>query len=356
MTHISFTPRPFQPAWWLRGAHAQTVAGRFLRHMPAPAFRRERVETPDGDFIDLDFADVPGAGPHSPLAVVIHGLEGSGASAYVVETCRQLAERGIRGVAMNFRSCSGEPNRTARFYHAGDTADLALVLDLLAERFPAAPIGAAGFSLGANVLLKYLGERGEDARGRVRAAVAVSVPFDLSAGADHLEASAVGRFYTSVFLRSLRDKFDAKGGMMDGTCDAGRVRAARSFRDFDDAATARLHGFTGADHYYAQSSSARFVAAVRVPTLILHSADDPFLPASAIPRDAIRANPHVAAAITDHGGHVGFIAGSPWRPDFWAESEAARFLAQHLPSGDSVDAHLPADPLDAGARMMEVAE
>lgn len=324
-----FSVRPFRPAWWLRGAHAQTLGGRFLRPRAGLPFRRERVVTPDGDFLDLDFARLPGLHwedlrPGEPVTVVLHGLEGSAHSGYVHQALRELGGRGIRGLALNFRSCGGELNHLTRFYHSGDTGDLAFVLDLLAERFPEAPLGAVGFSLGGNVLLKYLGERGESAR--VRAAAAVSVPFDLAAGARRLERG-MGRVYTGFFLRSLQAKFVAKGERMGDACDAARVLAARTFREFDDAATAPLHGFRDAAHYYAASSSAGFLHAVRVPTLLLHSLDDPFLPPDAVPVAAARGNPFLVEGFTRGGGHVGFVGGrGPWAPEFWAEAEAARFL------------------------------
>jgi predicted alpha/beta-fold hydrolase len=328
---IRFTPRPFRPAWWLPGPHAQTVAGKYLRPATGVRYRRERVDTPDGDFLDLDWADVPSrpAPPADvPHVLVVHGLEGSAESAYVKETCRALWDRGIRAVAMNFRGCSGEPNRLPRFYHAGDTGDVAHVLELVAARHPGVPLGAVGFSLGANVLLKYLGEQGDESR--VRAAAAISVPFDLGAGADKLAASVTGRLYTGIFIRSLRKKYLAKRHQIGDTCDEPLVLASRTFRDFDDAATARLHGFRDVDDYYGSSSSAQFLPRIRVPTLVVHAADDPFVPADAIPHDAIRANPALHGAIVPHGGHVGFIAGQPGRPEFWAEGEAARFLEMAL--------------------------
>lgn len=335
-----FTPRPFRPAWWLPGPHAQTIGGRYVRPPHGVHYRRERVETPDGDFLDLDFATVDGAPPagdDAPLCLVIHGLEGSASSSYVLETCRALAERGIRAVAMNFRSCSGELNRTARFYHAGDTADLGFVLDLLAARFPAAALLGTGFSLGANQLLKYLGERGDASR--IRAAVAVSVPYDLGRGADKLWASFMGRVYTRHFVGRLVGKYRRKraatgGRLPSPALDVDRILRSRSFREFDDALTARLHGFRDADDYYATSSSARFLHAVRVPTLLVQALDDPFVDRAALPLAAIDANPALHKAFVPHGGHVGFIAGPPHRPWFWAEREAARFLARHATDAD----------------------
>lgn len=326
-----FVPRPYVPAWWLPGSHAQTVAGKYLRPATGVRYRRERIDTPDGDFLDLDFASVPGAqtpGEDSPVALVVHGLEGSAQAAYVLETCRALWDRGIRAVAMNFRSCGGEPNRLPRFYHAGETGDVGFVLAWLAERYPHVPLAAVGFSLGANVLLKYLGERGDSAP--VRAAVAISIPFDLAAGSKKLWSNLAGRLYTGIFVRSLQRKYRQKSTLMGDRCDERRAVSARSFHEFDDAVTAPLHGFRGVDHYYGSSSSGQFLPRIRTPTLLIHAEDDPFVPADAIPHAAIAANPHLTAAVTQRGGHVGFLSGPPGRLRCWAEAEAARFLAETL--------------------------
>lgn len=324
-----FSAEPFRPAPLLRNRHAQTIGGRLLRRPRLPAFQRERLELPDGDFVDLDFFP-SGLDQEAPIVLLTHGLEGSARRGYAINLYGELAGRGVRAVGLNFRSCSGEPNRLARAYHSGDTADIAHVLHTLARRYPGAPRGAIGFSLGGNALLKLLGEEGERAGELVHAAVAVSVPYDLGAGADGLETTPIGRFYTSQFVRSLVQKVEAKAALIDGQCDIERVRAARSFRDFDNAVTAPLHGFRDAGDYYTRSSSKHFVASIRVPTLLLHAADDPFLPAGHFPHDAAAANPHVQAVLTDEGGHVGFIEGTPWAPRFWAERQAARFLAGQL--------------------------
>lgn len=330
-----FQPRPYVPAWWLPGPHAQTVAGKYLRPATGVRYRRERIDTPDGDFLDLDFAAVPGTrapGEDSPVGLVVHGLEGSAESSYVLETCRALWDRGIRPVAMNFRSCGGEPNRLPRFYHAGETGDVGFVLEWLADRYPEVPLAAVGFSLGANVLLKYLGERGEATP--VWAAVAISIPFDLAAGSEKLWSSFAGRLYTGIFVRSLQRKYRQKGARMAGLCDERRAFTARSFTEFDDAVTAPLHGFRGVEEYYGTSSSGQFLPRIRIPTLLIHAEDDPFVPADAIPHDAIAANPRLTTAFTRHGGHVGFLSGSPIRPQFWAEAEAARYLAETLIASD----------------------
>ncbi|MGH7443546.1 MAG: YheT family hydrolase [Longimicrobiales bacterium] len=292
---------------------------------------RERIDTPDGDFIDLDFPPPPsGADETSPLVLLLHGLEGSARRGYAINVYRALAAHGVRAVGLNFRSCSGEINRTARFYHSGDTDDIRHVVATLRARYAAAPLGIIGFSLGGNALLKYLGEEAGEARGVVSCAVGVSVPYDLAAGADALDTTPMGRFYTGVFLKSLVAKADAKAALLVDRCDIERVRAARSFRDFDDAATAPLHGFAGAEDYYTRSSSKLYLERVRVPTLLLHAADDPFLPARAFPHAEVAANPCLTAAITSRGGHVGFISGPPWRPRFWAEQTAADWFAGKL--------------------------
>jgi uncharacterized protein len=317
---------PFQPAWWLPGPHAQTLGARLLRSRAGErALRRERWELDDGDFLDLDFVDDQAAGP---LVVVLHGLEGSTRSGYALELYRALRRVGLAAVGVNFRSCSGELNRLPRLYHSGETGDLGLVLRRLTERFPGRALGAAGFSLGGNVLLKYLGET-RDAL--VRAAAAISVPFDLAAGAGRLERG-FSRVYRRYLVGKLKRKTLAKGALLRERIALDRVRRARTFVEFDDAATAPLHGFADAREYYARSSSGRYLAGVVVPTLVIHAADDPFLPAAAIPRAAVRANAALSAEFPARGGHVGFVAGPPWAPVFWAEQRAAAFLAERLAS------------------------
>ncbi|MGH7502530.1 MAG: hydrolase [Longimicrobiales bacterium] len=323
---VNFHAEPFRPAWWLPGPHAQTIAGRMLRRPPPLPLHRERIETPDGDFLDLDFTTLARSG--APLAVLLHGLEGSSRRGYAINTYRALDAHGVGAVGVNFRSCSGEPNRMRRSYHSGDTDDFRFVLHFLAGRFPGSPLGAIGFSLGGNVLLKFLGE--ERANAPLVAAVAISVPYDLGACADALADSFMGRFYTRHFLRGLVEKMERKRALIDGHIDFARVRAARTFREFDDAATAPLHGFVDAEDYYCRSSSGPYLPHVRVPVLLLHAEDDPFLPAEAQPVATIRANPWLTGVVTRAGGHVGFVEGQPGVPRFWVERQAARFLADRL--------------------------
>ena len=315
---------------WLRGAHAQTIAGRLLRRKRGVSFRGERIDTPDGDFLDLEWSSVDGMPlpPDAPLVLKLHGLEGSAHSGYSVELARALAARGVRSVGLNFRSCGAEMNRTARFYHSGETTDLATVLEHLGRTQPGTRLGVLGFSLGGNVLLKYLGERGEG--GGIRAAVAVSVPYDLAACAETM-SRGTEQIYAKFFLRSLRDKARAKRELLEGRCNLAGALAAKTFREFDDALTAPLHGFTDAQAYYRESSAGPYLSRIRVPSLLIHALDDPIAPADSIPRDLIAANPMLSTAFTERGGHVGFITGTvPWNVRFWAEETAAEFLELHL--------------------------
>jgi predicted alpha/beta-fold hydrolase len=315
--------QPFEPARWLRDRHAQTMFGPLLRFTPRVAVQRERWELADGDFIDVDRV----AGPAlAPLLVVLHGLEGSSSAHYVRGLLAQAVERRWRALAINFRSCSGEPNRLLRSYHSGETGDLGEAVRRARAESPQAPLLAAGCSLGGNVLVKWLGEQG-DAAG-VQAAAALSVPFDLKVSAQALDAPGVMSWvYRTRFLRSLKRKALKKARRFPQNIDAPRVRAARTLFEFDEALTAPIHGFAGAEDYWAQSSSGPWISKVRVPLLLLSSEDDPFIPASCLPRDS--SNPHVRLELTPQGGHLGFVAG-PLLPWFWAERRAAEFLASHL--------------------------
>jgi predicted alpha/beta-fold hydrolase len=326
--------REFRPAWWLSGPHLQAVGARLLRSRRGVRFERERLELWDGDFVDLDWAVeadgwTPGEAP--PLVLILHGLEGSASSDYVLQTIRSVARRGLASAALNFRSCSGEMNRLARFYHSGDTADTDAVIAMLRERFPHRKLGAVGFSLGGNVLLKHLGEcsRRNRNRGAVDAAVAISVPFDLARGIQTLELRW-GRWYQRYFLRKLRRKVRLKAHLLQETVPVDRLLRVRSLRAFDDLGTAPLHGFADSDDYYRRASSKPYLPDIRRPTLLIHSVDDPFLPAGAVPRREVADNPHLEACFTDAGGHVGFVTGPPWAPTFWAEATAADFLAEQL--------------------------
>ncbi len=328
---IKFAAGPFVPAFGMKGAHSQIIGARFLRPSKGVSLARTRVETPDGDFLNLDFARVGKVDADSSgrIVLVLHGLEGSAESKYALETYRRLAGFGIAAVGLNFRSCGGEMNVASRLYHSGETDDPRFVLNWLASKYPSHQISAVGFSLGGNVLLKYLGE-GCELPANFRSGAAVSVPYDLSAGADYLERG-LGRFYRRRLLRSLRAKVFCKAPQIRALVDLDAVKRSVTFREFDDAATAPLHGFSGVDDYYASSSSKQFLHKIGLPTLLVHADDDPFLPPSAVPRDEVRGNSNLTGLFTQRGGHVGFLSGHPGAPRFWAEENVARFLAAQMP-------------------------
>lgn len=328
----TFQPTPFTPARSLRNPHQQTIAGGLLRHSRGVGFQRQRLTTPDGDFVDVDLAVVNGRSPYhypanTPIVLLLHGLEGDARRSYAAELYRQLAQRGLRAAGLNYRSCSGELNRTTRFYNAGATDDVTLTLNWLRATFPDAPIGAVGVSLGANLLLKYLGESGQQAL--AQAGVAISPPFDLALGADALE-SGNGRVYVPRFIHSLRQKVLAKTDQLTGLVDVDRIHEVRTIRQFDEWFTGPLHGYRDAADYYRQNSSAQFLPDIVAPTLLIRADDDPFFDNADIPYRAINSNPKVQAAFVTHGGHVGFMAGSLRAPVWWAETQAARFLAHSL--------------------------
>lgn len=320
--------RPFRQARWLPGRHLQTVFGALLRRSIHVPLTRKRWELPDGDFVDVDVLE---SDPEAPVLLALHGLEGSSAATYMRGLLSLARARGFGAYALNFRSCSGESNRLARSYHSGETSDLdAAVRRVLAER-PRSPLVLCGFSLGGNVLVKWLGEEGERLPAQVRAAAAISVPFDLALCARTLDGpSAMAAIYRGRFLRTLKRKAREKARRFPGSIDLKRLKKVRTIEGFDEHVTAPLHGFRGAADYYAKSSCAQFLPGVRVPLLLLSAEDDPFVPPAALPLSAARKNPRVSLEVTPKGGHVGFVGGWPLRPRYYAEERAVEFLAAQL--------------------------
>jgi predicted alpha/beta-fold hydrolase len=315
----------YLPARWLRGAHAMTVFATVFRPFPRPRPRRERWELPDGDFVDVDRFDGPAG---APVLFICHGLEGSSSAPYVRGLVALALRHGLAAAALNFRGCSGPLNRLPRFYHSGDTGDLAHGVERLAAEAPARPILLAGFSLGGNVVVKYLGERGDDVPPQVKAAAAISVPFDLAQCARALDGPGFWNWvYRERFLRRLRGKALRKARRFPGAIDAAAVRRALTFSAFDGALTAPMHGFASADEYWTRCSAGRFVAGVRRPLLAISALDDPLVPPESLPLEAAEANPAVTLLVTPSGGHVGFVSGPPLWPSYWAEARAVSFLA-----------------------------
>jgi len=283
--------------------------------------------TADGDFLDLDWC-APEASS-APVVVVLHGLEGSSRSHYVSGLCREAAALGLRAVTVNFRSCSGELNRTSRLYHSGETSDLDAVLGRLIAREPGVRVGLVGMSLGGNVLLKWLGERGDGAPAHVRAGVAISTPFDLAACARVLDAGLRRALYTRSFLGTMKPKVYAKAHLHDGRIDLGALRRARTFAEYDRLVTAPMFGFADERDYWARSSSRGFLPDIRRPVLLINAVNDPFVPPAALPRDEVAGSPWIEAVFVPEGGHAGFLEG-PWGRRSWAEGRALAFLHRHL--------------------------
>ena len=333
----------YRPAWYLPSPHLSTLWARFARRsrLAGGAPHVERWQTPDDDFVELVRVDAPSA--EAPRLVLLHGLEGSARSHYVPGILAEAARRGWGADLLLFRGCGAELNRTARFYHSGETGDLSFVLERIAREHPGAPLLLAGVSLGGNVTLKWLGEQGRAERegrsphpalARVVAAATVSVPYDLARAARHIDRG-FSRVYQWSFLRSLKRKARAKLERFPGVVDAEAVRRARTLWEFDDALTAPLHGFRDAADYYARSSSLGFLAHVRVPTLLLSALDDPFLPREVLAAVAAtaRKNASLVLEFPERGGHVGFVSGrNPLRSEFYAEWRVSDFLANRLSS------------------------
>jgi predicted alpha/beta-fold hydrolase len=267
---------------------------------PRVRLRRERWDTPDGDFIDVDFCGDPGA---KTELVLFHGLEGGSDSHYARSLAAHVIKRGWRLAIPHFRGCSGEINRTARAYHSGDSEEVDWVL----RRF-SAPVYAIGVSLGGNALLKWLGERATAARDLVRRAAAVSAPLDLSAAGNALDRGANRFIYTRHFLSTLKPKSLAKLEVFPDLYDREKLRAARTFREFDNLVTAPLHGFRDTDHYWASASCGPYLEHIRVPTLLLNARNDPFLPEQALIAAARKAAPCLVLEFPRTGGHAGFLS------------------------------------------------
>lgn len=311
----------FKPAWWCRNRHLQTLWPVFFRRRLRPKVRRERLELPDGDFIDLDWT----LNANGPIVIILHGLEGSSHSHYARGLLDLLPRKGYRAVVMHFRGCSGEPNRLARAYHSGDTGDIDFLVRTLKAREPNTPLVTIGFSLGGNALLKWLSEQGSQAP--VKCAVAVSVPFLLHQSTLHMQRG-FARIYQWYLLKSLKRNLSRKAVNFDLPASSDEIRRMTNFYDFDDRITGPLHGFSGAMHYYTSSSSRQYLQKIQVPTLIIHAEDDPFMHAKVIPNaDEISAT--ITFDLHRHGGHVGFVYGRwPWKPRYWLEERILEWLVR----------------------------
>jgi uncharacterized protein len=320
--------------WWLPGGHAQTIWPAFFCSPgePVPLFRRERWDTPDGDFIDVDFSPPP-AMPARALLVLFHGLEGSSASHYARAFAAYAHANQLLFAMPHFRGCSGEVNRAPRAYHSGDFAEIDWILRRMRTLASGAVAGgqvvAVGVSLGGNALLRWAGELGQAAAQCVQAVAAVSAPLDLTASGQALGRGANRHLYTPMFLRSMKPRALQRLALHPGLFDRARLLAARNLYEFDDVFTGPLHGFKNAADYWLRASAKPHLPNVAVPALLLNAQNDPFIPTESLPQ------PHeVSAAVTlwqpPQGGHVGFASGAFPGVLQAMPSAVGGFLCKHL--------------------------
>lgn len=319
----------FRPARWLRNRHLQTIYPSLpFPGVPKPRLVREPLELPDGDVTVVDWLTaVPNTDDRSPLLVVLHGLESSARSTYARQLLHAAARRGWRAAVLHFRDCGDYCNRLPRRYHAGETEDIRYFLRRLRSVGHEGPLVAAGFSLGGNVLLKYLGESGDDTP--LAAAVAVSVPLNL-----HAASTALSKGFSKVYQhylltrmkRSIRRKFDP----FTAAFDWERAMKARTFAEFDDAVTAPLHGFANKDDYYDRCSAVHYLDRIARPSLVINALDDPFMTPDVIPEPGAVSD-FVSIEVSERGGHVGFIyGGTPWRPRYYLPRRVIEFLEARI--------------------------
>jgi len=314
----------FKPAWWLKNRHGQTLWPNRIRRGKPVKLIRHRFELPDGDFLDTEWTE----GNSGPIVLILHGLEGSTHSGYAMRIMRQIIKRGWRAVFMYYRSCSGEPNRLYRRYHAGDTDDLVNVINLIKERAPDTPIAVLGYSLGGNVLLKWLAEsKIEEIPEELAAAVAISVPFELEKVNLHITQGFAQVYQAAMrnkMQRSIKEKYT---GREDTQLDIEKIMSLKTFREIDEVFTAPVHGFKTVEEYYEKNSCRYILKDVKYPILVLHSRDDPFMTMEDVPK-ADELSEHITFELSEKGGHVGFVYGNPWRPRYYLEERIPSYLEE----------------------------
>ena len=316
----------YSPAWWIPGGHLRTLWGKLFRRQQMAPTVMERWDTPDGDFVEIHRLHAPAG---KPRVLLLHGLEGTVRSHYAQGLLNEAKAHGWGADLLIFRSCGSELNRTRRFYHSGETSDTAFVLDRLVDEHPSSPIAIAGVSLGGNVLLRFLGERGTNLPPQLCAAAAISVPFDLLRSSRRIN-QGFSRLYQRFFLSSLRRKAQQKQLLFPDLAPADSIAALRTLEDFDNLITGPLHGYRDARDYYSRASSLPILQHIRIKTLLLSAVDDPMLPPEVLDevREIASRNPDLELEFLKRGGHAGFVAGSvPWRPFYYAEYRVGEFFA-----------------------------
>ena len=324
------TKSHFRPAVFATNRHLQTLLPTLFRVNHAVLYEHRQITLPDGDFVDLAWNRIPTQPQTRPIVVIFHGLEGSIGSPYAKGLMQSLDRRGWNVVVMHFRNCSDRMNLAARTYHSGETTDARFLLQWLHQKYPEAPLLAVGYSLGGNMLLKLLGEM--QTKVPLRAAVAISVPMLLKHCADQMR-SGFSRFYQYILLRKMKQKLLAKYQQHDYQHLIGLKRddiyRIKDFWEFDNAFTAPINGFTDATDYYAKASCRQYLASIRIPTLIIQSRDDPFMTPAVIPQQH-ELSESVQLELSDKGGHVGFVSGYLWKPEFWLEKRIIKYFDAYL--------------------------
>ena len=318
----------FNPAWWLPNSHLQTIYPSFANRKSAEIDSMERLELLDGDFIDLAWV-TQGLAVDAPLVILLHGLGGGLKSTYVAGLLSSFKSVGFRSVLMHFRGASGEPNRHPRAYHSGETGDLNELLECLNQREPLTRKAVVGISLGGNVLLKWLGEHGRQSF--IQAAVAISVPFQLSMVAERIN-QGFSRVYQTHLLKKLRAVFLSKLETVNRQLPLSKedLMSIKTIYDFDERITAPLHGFKNANAYYQEASALHYLSTIATPTLIIHALDDPFMMPQAVPGVDVLSK-DIMLELSAKGGHVGFITGNQFpNPVYWIEQRIPTFLRDYL--------------------------
>ena len=310
----------YTPPFIFRNPHLHTIYPSLFRKVKGVSFTRERIETPDGDFLDLDWSRI-GA---DKLLLAIHGLEGSSRSGYIPGIINAFHRRGWDGVALNLRSCSGEPNRLLRSYHSGATEDIDTTIAHIRQHSAYRKIALVGFSLGGNLTLKYLGERASSLPPEIFRAAAISTPCDLESSAWKL-SEEIGGLYLKNFLRNFRRKIRQKMERLPGEISDENFHEIKTLRDYDERYTAPIHGFASAEDYWTRCSSKQFLPDIRIPTYLLNAWDDPFLQAESFPFEEARNCEYLFFEAPKFGGHVGFVAQNS-RQEYWHETRVVEFI------------------------------
>ncbi|MFT5880378.1 MAG: putative alpha/beta-fold hydrolase [Moritella sp.] len=326
-----FQTSQFQPQWWIRNAHLQTMLPTLNRRNLQIDSIHERLELEDGDFLDLAWTEMPETAGNKPIVIIFHGLEGSVESPYIKGIMRAVKAAGWVGLLMHFRGCSHESNRLLRAYHSGDTADAEYVIALIAKRYPQSPLFAIGYSLGGSVLTHYLAQKGKHSL--LVAAAIVSAPLLLAESAERIKkgfSKAYQRRLIKLLQASILRKFEHLDMTSALSITPEQVKKLNTFVEFDDQVTAPLHGFKDALDYYKQCSGLQYLYKIQTPTLFIHAEDDPFLTKKVIPTEA-NMSEQISFELSKYGGHVGFVYGSILKPKYWLEERIPNWFKEFTP-------------------------